>query len=144
MRGIGSPHSPDVVIGALALMLLAGGCHRGPGQAVAEPTPESSPTVITQEELDRVTYSTVYDAIAHMRPQMLRQRGVNTINGHNIDTPSVYLDDRFLGSLEQLRHIAPNTIGRIQFFSPPEAQFRWGFGNPAGVIMLSSRDPQMP
>lgn len=147
MRGIGSsqlPQLPLAVIGTLALMLAASACHSQRGDVANGVVSTSSATVISQEELDHATYSTVYDAIAHMRPQMLRQRGVNTINGHNTDTPSVFLDNRFLGALEQLRHIAPATIGRIEFFSPAEAQFRWGFGHPAGVILLTSRVSSAP
>lgn len=147
MRGIGSshlPHLPVAVVGALTLMLAASACHSRRGDSATGAVPTSSATVISQEELDHATYSTVYDAIAHMRPQMLRQRGVNTINGHNTDTPSVFLDNRFLGALDQLRHIAPATIGRVEFLSPAEAQFRWGFGHPAGVILLTSRVSEPP
>ena len=147
MRGIGSSHlrhPPLAVIGALTLLLASSACHSRRVDSASGVAPASSATVISQEELDHVTYATVYDAIAHMRPQMLRQRGVNTINGHNIGTPSVFLDNRFLGALEQLRHIAPATIGRVEFLSPAEAQFRWGFGHPAGVILLTSRVSSSP
>jgi len=49
---------------------------------------------------------TVYDLIAHLRPEYLRSRGSNSFRDVAPPTAVVYLDGARFGSIEQMKNLA--------------------------------------
>ncbi|HEU4988309.1 MAG TPA: TonB-dependent receptor plug domain-containing protein [Gemmatimonadaceae bacterium] len=100
------------------------------------------PNVITAAELANENSPSVYDAIQHLRPEMLRPRLANSsssINSPGDYAVKVYLDGQQVGTISDLRSISTSTIKEIRYLSPAQAQQRFGSGVPGGAIVLTSR-----
>lgn len=53
--------------------------------------------------------------------------------------PNVYVDDQFYGDATVLRSIAAASLESIRFYSASEAQYKFGRGNAAGVIGITTK-----
>jgi hypothetical protein len=104
--------------------------------ATAEATVSSSSDVLRREEIAKSSAMNAHEAIRLLRPLFLRSRGRTSILRPNESEPVVYLDDRQLGGLAVLRDIPANTIYEVRYFSPAQAQMRWGSGHAAGAILV--------
>lgn len=95
-----------------------------------------------------------YEAVQKLRPALLRQRQVASANGQggvskdappvtgtNVSAGSliVYVDGTRIGDVDQLRGIAASSISTMRYYSPSEAQMKWGSGHPGGVIEVISK-----
>jgi hypothetical protein len=116
--------------------------------------PKPSANFITAEEIDRVHVQNGYEAIQKLRPALLRQRQVASANGQggvSRDAPPVtgtnvsagslilYVDGTRIGDVDQLRQISASSIATMRYYSPSEAQMKWGSGHPGGVIEVISK-----
>ncbi len=121
--------------------LLLTGCATG-GASAAGASPMRDPNVISSQELARENSPSVYDAIQHLRPEMLRLRPANassSISAPDDYTVHVYLDNTRLGEIADLRSLPVTTVREIRYLDPAQAMQRFGSGNPGGVILLISR-----
>ncbi len=126
---------------ALLSASMVGACASG-GATAGAGAPGRDPNVITQAELARENSPNVYDAIQHLRPEMLRPRLANassSITSPGDYTVHVYLDNNRLGEISDLRTIPLSTIKDIRYLNPSQAMQRFGSGNSGGVIVLTSR-----
>ena len=124
----------------LAGLLLAG-CASG-GMGAGGASTYRDPNVITPAELANENSPNVYDAIQHLRPEMLRPRLANassSISSSQDYVVQVYMDNNRLGGISDLRTIPVATVKEIRFLSPAQAMQRFGSGNPGGAIVLTSR-----
>lgn len=124
----------------VAALMLAG-CASGGTMATAG-QPHRDPNVITSDELAKENSPSVYDAIQHLRPELLQPRPGS--QSSSIDSPQdytvhVYLDNSRLGELSDLRSVPVSTIREIRYLNPAQAMQRFGSGNPGGVLLLISR-----
>lgn len=125
--------------------LIAGlvlvGCASG-GATPGAASTGRDPNVITRAELANENFSNVYDAIQHLRPEMLRPRLANSSSSISSSagyTVHVYIDNNRLGEIADLRNIPLVTVKEIRYLNPSEAMQRFGSGNPGGAIVLTSR-----
>lgn len=81
---------------------------------------------------------TVYDLIAHLRPEYLRSRGTNTFRDMAPPTAVVYLDGAKLGSLDQMKSLSADRVFQIQYLSAADATTRFGMDHTAGAILITS------
>jgi hypothetical protein len=111
--------------------------------------------------LDEITASGAADAytlVQSARPQWLRVRGdmgrgENTVSmgmddprtgerttaeGSAARSPSVYLNNARMGTAETLRQIPLTGVRYVRWFTPAEANLRWGTGNTYGAIQVST------
>ena len=95
--------------------------------------------VITQEEIDGSDASNVYDLIAHLRGEYLRDRGTISIKKNTHSRAVVFLNDQEYGILETLRNMPPNRISEIRYFTGTEAASKYGSQYGGGVVLLVSR-----
>ena len=124
----------------LAGLLLAG-CASG-GVGTGGSSTYRDPNVITAAELANENSPNVYDAIQHLRPEMLRPHLANassSISSPQDYTVHVYMDSNRLGGISDLRTIPVATVKEIRYLNPAQAMQRFGSGNPGGVIVLTSR-----
>jgi hypothetical protein len=104
------------------------------------PPPSSFPggmpnaNVITREDIEAVSVSNAYDAIARLRPQFLNSHGKTTIYGSDTGYPQVYLNHQRYGDLQSLRTLDVNGITEIHYYNGTEATTRFGSGNVSGAI----------
>ncbi|MDE3172060.1 MAG: TonB-dependent receptor plug domain-containing protein [Gemmatimonadota bacterium] len=125
----------------LLCLTMAAGCASG-GATGASSAPLRNPDVITESELVSAPYSNAYDAIQHLRPQMLVQRagsGSSSLTQQSSYAIKVYMDGVPIGGVADLRQIPLAGIKEIRYLGPTEATQRFGTGNVAGAIVIRSR-----
>jgi len=134
----------------LLLALTMAACATGTGAvSPQDPAPaRRDRNLITAEELASETEMTAYDAIRHLRPEMLTARGAGLsqgtltpgANASDAGQIMVYLNDgKMPGGIADLRTLPISGIKEIRFLTSADATQRFGTGNTAGAIVLSTR-----
>ena len=119
----------------LLIALLGAGCvHRARLADVPDPT------VITEDELRSVQGNTMYDVIAKLRPQYLRDRGPIALTGGARDVATVFLNTEEYGPIASLRDFPATDIEEVRYFSGIDAVTKFGRYYGTGVIQLISRN----
>ena len=121
-----------------ALVLIATACATVPSAQSESRSPQASPYLphlLTASEISRVRVHSAYEAIERLKPNFLLG-----MRGHaDFSNRAVYLNgSRLLGGLENLRTIDASTVRQIVFLSGIEASNRYGPGNGAGVLLVST------
>ena len=124
---------------AAFLVVLGSAACGSSGSGGTGSAPKPGPNLITAEEIGRVNAQNAYEAVAKLRPAMLRQRQVASANAQASGDVIVYVDNTRLGDVEQLRQISTPTIAVVRYFSASEAQTKWGSGHPGGVIEVLTK-----
>jgi hypothetical protein len=97
-------------------------------------------SVITENEIDSAHAFNAYDAVYRLRPRFLTSRGKLSLDPTVAPAlPNVYVDDMFYGDVTTLRGIAAGSIESIRFYDPASAQYKFGHGNMAGVIGITTK-----
>lgn len=135
----------QAAVAAVALVFLLSAC------AARAPRDEGYPVrpralaragsdPITATELRGLEALSAYEAIARLRANFLRSRGPTTLGRADGGAwPTVFIDGMRLGPIGELRSIPASDLREVRLLSGAEAQFRFGTGYPAGVILLSTR-----
>jgi TonB-dependent Receptor Plug Domain len=127
----------------LTLLVVASAMVAGCSSSTRKASPVASRNVITADEIARVNAGNAYEAIQRLQPRMLaKQRGPSSINLESQSRILVYVDGTRFGGIESLSLIPATSILKIQFLSASEATFRYGTGNSAGAIEITSRTSQ--
>jgi hypothetical protein len=105
-------------------------------------------SVLTTDELRSGTDQTLYDVILRLRPDWLRTRGSTSIasglaGNTDADQIQVYQDRIHVGGPDALRQISISRATMLKFYTPGEAQQRFGNGNVNGAIEISTA-PSLP
>jgi len=120
---------------ALCMFALAA-CHaQTPGSSHG-----SLRNVITQEEIDASTATNLYDLIARLRGDYLKDRGKISIKTNMRERAVVFLNDQEYGILETLRNIPPGRVSEIRYYSGIDAVNMFGSQYGGGIVMLISRN----
>ncbi|HWL40515.1 MAG TPA: hypothetical protein VNO75_09775 [Gemmatimonadaceae bacterium] len=118
-----------------ALALIATACATVPQAQFASGIPQTSPFLLTAAEISRVRVYSAYDAVQMLKPSFLIERRVQS----DLSRRAVYLNgSRLLGGVENLRTIDASIVRQIVFLNGMEATTRYGTGNGAGVILVST------
>lgn len=124
---------------AAAALTLAAACASNTSRTMAGGvSPDAN--LITADEIAKAEVRNAYDAIQKLRPAMLTQgaRRSSSVRARN-QRVVVYVDNAELGGADQLRQIPALSIATIRFFTPSEAQLRWGRGHLGGAIEVLTR-----
>ena len=115
-----------------AVALVATACATVPPAQSASRAPMRSPNLLTSAEISRVKVHSAYDAVELLKPNFLRG-----FRGESVR--AVYLNGtRLLGGLENLRAIDASIVRQIVFLNGFDATTRYGSGNRAGVLLVST------
>lgn len=148
-HGVGALRLLSVTIAVLGAGACGSSTPRASGGA-----PKPASNIITADEIAKVHVQTAYDAIQKLRPAMLRQRQVASAIGQggvSLGAPArsgsavtsgevvVYADGTRLGPLENLRQIAASSVATLRYYSPSEAQLKWGSGHQGGAIEVITK-----
>ena len=120
----------------LLLILLVSACH----QQVSSSGHGTQRNVITEEEIDASTASNVYDLIAQLRADFLKDRGKISIRANQHEKAVVFLNDQEYGILETMRNIPVSRVSEIRYYPGTDAVNRFGAQYGGGVVMLISRN----
>ena len=123
-------------VAILALAILAVACHR---QSVEQAGMRSARNVITQDEIDSTSASTVYDLITRLHADYLKDRGIISIKLNQRERAMVFLNDQEYGIPETLRNLPPARFSEIRYFAGTDAVVKFGSQYGGGVIQLISR-----
>ena len=118
----------------ILVILLLSACHWVPSSGHG-----TQRYVITQEEIDASTASNVYDLIAQLRADFLKDRGKVSIRMNQHEKAVVFLNDQEYGILETMRNIPIGRISEVRYYPGTEAVNRFGAQYGGGVVMLISR-----
>ena len=119
----------------IAGLLLATACfHR------AALGPELNSNVITEDEIRAAHEASIYDVVAKLRPQFLRDRGPVDLVGGARDVATVFLNDQEYGPISLMRDLPASDFAEVRYYSGIDAVTKFGryYGN--GVIQLISRN----
>jgi len=127
---------------ARMLVLLAVGA-LGCASAGTTGSTRANTNIITQEEIAQAGTGNAYDMIRRLRPNFISSRGETTLgNVQNAQTnatyPNVYLDGLAYGDINSLRNIDSSQIMEVRMYPAWEAQSKFGLGNNAGVIAITT------
>jgi hypothetical protein len=115
----------------LSLFVLLGAC-----ASAGQLPPRGGANLLLEDDIRGNSFSTVYDAVAALRPNWLRTRGPDSFR-----SPSqiqVYVDNMRFGGVADLRQIPTLSAYYVQWYDGLEASARWGLGHGAGAIYVST------
>jgi hypothetical protein len=101
----------------------------------------AEPNVLLAEDIAKVDGRTLDDALRQLRPEILRANAIIRQASMDFVPPSVYVDDRFLGSTDALRLIPVEGVVEVRLVKPFAARGMFGTDCPcaAGVIAVTTR-----
>ncbi len=117
----------------LAVALVLSAACAGPREY--RPVSESR-NIITRAQLREYAASSAFEVIQRLRPQWLRLREEQSLDGPN--DLAVYVDNARMGGRESLRFITVDAVEYIQYYDAAAATLRWGMGHGYGAILVST------
>lgn len=111
--------------------------------ACANPHPgvaTSDPQLITEDEIEASRAPTAFEVIQKLRANFLSYRGETSFDRSKSQPyPTVYVDGQAYGPIGSLRNIPASQIATIRLYRSWEATTKFGTGNMAGVIAITTR-----
>jgi len=122
----------------LYLFALASAIACASGGAGTSAAPRVDRNVITEQEIQSVPSSSLYDLIEKLRPHFLRSRGATSISTAGVsECAVVYVDGRSYGDIGSLRSIVANQVSEVHYYDATSAAQRFGMINGSGVIEVT-------
>ncbi len=132
-------------VASLALGVTTFACWRSVAtDSDTPPAPANSDrSVLTTEELRANHDQFLYDIVQRMRPEWLREHGATSIakglaGSQNADLVQVYVGQVRLGGPGVLERLETSAATSLKYYTPAEAQARFGPGHPNGAIQVLS------
>jgi hypothetical protein len=121
------------------VLLLAGATLSACGlHHPASPT-WTDPNVITAEEIEASHEPVMYDVIARLHGEYLRDRGATSVFGSDRDVASVFLNQQAYGPLSTLKSLASSDFEMVRYWPGHDAVIKFGKLYGGGVIQVISR-----
>jgi len=124
-----------VVAVALFALPVAACVHR----ASSEQAQPALISVITRADLERIHARTALDAVQRLRSDALTARAPSSVLLNKHIHPVVFLNDQYLGAVDELQHYPADSIEEIRILSGPDAVTRFGSQYGGGVIQIIAR-----
>jgi hypothetical protein len=134
----------------LALSVVVSGCWRSAatsGDPASTAAPENHDrSVLTTDELRASHDQYLYDIVQRLRPEWLRIRGASSIGSGISGNPDgdqvqVYVGQVRLGGPGVLEQLQASAATSLKYYTPAQAQQRFGPGHPNGAIQVLSVPP---
>ncbi|MFL5619509.1 MAG: hypothetical protein ACJ79A_14060 [Gemmatimonadaceae bacterium] len=95
--------------------------------------------LITEGEIEASNATNVYDLVASLRGDYLKDRGMISIKTNTREKAVVFLNDQEYGVAETMRNIPKGRISEVRYIPGVDAVNRFGAQYGGGIIMLRSR-----
>jgi type IV pilus biogenesis protein CpaD/CtpE len=129
-------------IRAVALLCLAAtlvAACASPGAARrSDAGPRPDPDVITADEFAPMTGTTLYDVVRSLRPAWILRSRPTALLAANQAQLIVYVDGTRYGNMDSLRQLTPNGVATVRYYSPSNAEARFGPGHLLGAIEVTT------
>ena len=122
---------------ALFLCVYLAACAAASSGGMKDPSKNRG--VLTAAEISMSSASTAHDAIAQLRPEYLRSRGMATLSARDPQGPVVYVDNAQHGAIETLRSISAHSVALIEYLSAGDATTRFGTDHTGGAILVFTK-----
>ena len=100
-----------------------------------EASPGHDSDVIMAEELAGTNGSTAYDAVRQLRPAWIMRSRPTAVMQRNQAQLIVYVDGiRYAAGIESLRLLPIRSVASLRYFSPGNAEARFGPGHLLGAV----------
>ncbi len=142
MRRIRSQRLANLLIISFGSVVAANCANRSrdgvtPGSlAVAHAAPRGSQLVVRYSELQAAATYSLFDALARLRPELLRSANYALGNG-GATVPVVYLNGARTGELPVLHSVPRAHVIEVQFIRGQEALVRLGPGHEGGALLVT-------
>ncbi len=107
--------------------------HRGAGNSGHDPN------VITADEIEATHESVMYDVIARLHSEFLRDRGATSLMGSDRDVATVFINQQAFGPVSSLKTLAARDFEEVRYIAGHDAVIRFGKAYGGGIIQLISR-----
>jgi hypothetical protein len=124
---------------AAACLTVALACGSAPNHTTGAIAGHRDVISAAEVESYRTAGMTAYDLVSHLRPEYLRNRGINDFTQTTAGTATVYLNGSPYGQLDALRSVDAAIVTQIQYLSASDATTRFGIDHTAGVILVTTR-----
>ena len=95
---------------------------------------------ITEQEIVASNAINAYEAIQRLRSNFLTYRGETSFYlNRSKSMPTVYVDEQKYGEITVLENIPAQQVASIHLYRAWEATTKYGTGNTAGVIAVTTR-----
>jgi len=150
---------PQLAITALVFPIIAacasGGAGGGqpsparPGATASGETARSTAYILIADDLRKTDAQNLGDAIQRLRPEWLRRGSARAANSagtmHSAAEPLVvWIDNNRAGGIEILAQMQISNVSSVRYFSPSEAESRFGTGNSSGAIQIITLSAARP
>jgi hypothetical protein len=96
--------------------------------------------IITEEQIEASRAPTAFEVIQKVRANFLSYRGETSFSRNTSRPyPTVYVDGQEFGPIGSLRNIPASQVSTIRLYRSWEATTKFGTGNMAGVIAITTR-----
>ncbi|MFL5532653.1 MAG: hypothetical protein ACJ8BC_11850 [Gemmatimonadales bacterium] len=96
--------------------------------------------VITAPELAGSRAENTYQAIRHIRPELLRSRESGSLMLFGVRQPAVAVNNTLVGGVSALRSIPVDQVTELEYISAWEAGNRYGMTFRDGILLVQTRD----
>ena len=112
-----------------------------PTAAATNAPARSTPSILIADDLRKSEAQNLGDAIQRLRPEWLRRGSARAANSMGTTRNSaeplvVWIDNNRAGGVEILAQMQISNVRMVQYFTPSEAESRFGTGNSAGAIQI--------
>lgn len=123
----------------LVAATLLGACSSSNASRGTAPTPDHDPDIITADELEKTTGSTVYDAVRQLRPAWEMRARPTAVVRSNQAQLIVYVDGTRYGGFDSLRLLKWRSVFTVRYYSPGSAEAQFGPGHLVGAIEVKTQ-----
>ena len=95
--------------------------------------------MITASELAGSRAENTYQAIRHIRPELLRSRESGSLMLFGVRHPAVAVNNNLIGGVEALRSIPVDQVTQLEYLSAWEAGNRYGMTFQDGIFLVQTR-----
>jgi hypothetical protein len=99
-------------------------------------------SVISSQELRESTVPNLLEYIRARRPRWLERNYAAVMRPERVTTVAVFLDNQPFGGPDALAQFPLSSAQEVRYFTPSDAQMRFGPGYINGVIQIISRSSQ--
>jgi len=102
--------------------------------------PSGRSDVITAEQMRETQATNLYEAVQRLHPEWMLQRNASTMSGAtsrkgsgNVEV-QIFMGGQHVGGTDMLRQLPLTEAGSLHFYTPAQAESKFGTGYPNGVI----------